>query len=369
MVIYLVVGIVVVLLSSIIDKRLEKKNKKINYIISAIIILILSILGGLRGSDIGTDIHVYGKRWFEVACRCNSFASYRGLISSSDVGYLLLNYVVSIFTNNFNVFLFIHQLICNVLIFSTLYKYRDKAPLWLSMLTFLCLYYLRSYNYLRQSLALSFLFFGFRYIDEKKLIKYLIVIFIATQFHFTAIIGIFIYFIYYVFTSNFKYKNLLTIAVILATIFVSCNITSIIRILYSLNLVNYRIYNYTLQYMIESFDFSLIETCFKLLFILFYIVNLKKINKNEKMNYTLGIFLIMDIIFFQIRGIILYADRFAFYFGYLTTLLLPQIPGTFKNENTKKFMYLVLSMCLVAFWFFKFVMENSGEVYPYNSIL
>lgn len=366
MLIYIIVFFIVILLSVSLQKQ---SNKAKSNILIITIIFILSFLGAVRTSNIGTDILVYGERWFEYAGKYDSFSTYVSVINSTETGYLLLNYIVAIFTDNFNIFLFVQQAICNALVIVTLYRYKDKVPLWLSVLMYLCVYYLRTYNYLRQAIALSILFFGIKYMEEKKILKYLVTVIVAMQFHFTAFVGTIIYLIYAIFNSNLKYKGVLTFLLILVSSVVLINISHILKMLYSLNMINYRLYNYTIIYLKDEFDFSFYETMFKISFILIYLMNIKTINKKESINYVLGIYLLIDFISFQIRGMISYADRVSLYFGYYTMLLIPQIPDSFTIGSNKKIIKVVLPMLLIGFWLFKFVFENSGEVYPYTSIL
>ncbi len=362
---YIITFTIVFIISCQIDK--SKKNKDImNYIMLFTIVMILSILGGLRDYSIGTDIKVYGRNWFIYACRFNDFQNYIQLRPDGELGYLLLNYIISRFTDNFNIFLFIHQLICNLFVVVALYKYRKKAPFYMSILVYLMLFYCRTYNYLRQSIALSILFFGFQYIEKKNIMKYLLTVFIAAQFHSTAYIGIVLYIIYYLSISNIKQKKTICISIVIATVIIATNIVNVMGFLHKFNLISDRIfYNYTTRYLNENFQISLIETFFKCLFIFLYFINIKNINKKHTMNYALGVFLIMDLILFQIRGVIMYADRLSLYFGYTSLLLIPQIVTSFNKTENRRIMKLILIILLLGFWFFKFVFENSGEVYPY----
>lgn len=366
MCIYIVTFLLVVLISYFAEK-LSNKNKVLSIFFIFVAIVLLSFVGGMRDYNIGTDINVYGKNWFEYALKYQKFANYADVIETSDIGYLFINFWVAKFTENFNTFLFIHQLICNSLIFITLYKYRKEVPLYLSVLVYLCVYYCRTYNYLRQSLALSIVFFGFRYVKEKKIIKFLAVVLIAAQFHFTAYVALTIYIIYMLLSSDIKYKNIFTILIIALTIFCTVNIVNVIKILYSCNIVSYRIYQYIYNSMRGSIDISIIETAFKLVFLGICLIGVKKINEKEKMNLAIIVMLIMDFIFFQMRSVILYTDRFSLYYGYMLMLLFPQIPQIWKKNNDSEIIKLVIILVLIIFWLFKFVFENSGEVFPYTS--
>ncbi len=65
-----------------------------------------------------------------------------------------------------------------------------------SAIIFLSLYWLGSLSTMRQYLACAVLFWGIRYIRQKALLKYIICVIVACCSHYTAIIGIAIYFLY-----------------------------------------------------------------------------------------------------------------------------------------------------------------------------
>ena len=78
-------------------------NKIVRYIILGIVILSLSIIGGCRNTTVGTDVEVYGVSWFEKACDYNNITDYLKDMNKEDGGYVVLNYIVSRFTNNINI--------------------------------------------------------------------------------------------------------------------------------------------------------------------------------------------------------------------------------------------------------------------------
>ncbi len=241
MIIYLLVFVIVEILAIICNKVEKNKNTKI---FAFMIIMILSIFAGVRDLTIGTDVNVYGANWFQIACDCQSFEDYISLINTTDIGYLFINYIVSRFTTNVNVFLFIIQLICNSLVIITLYKYRERCPFWLSLLTYLSIFYCRTFNILRQSIALSILFYSIKYLYKNKNLKYLIAIIISSLFHYTAVFGVVILVLKRICESKSKYKNLYLLLIFLITIVSVYFIKDVIAILYSIGLVNVKIYNY-----------------------------------------------------------------------------------------------------------------------------
>ena len=114
MLVYIITFIIVEFLANLIQSSKEKKWYHYMFLFS--IILILSLVGGLRSTNIGTDGKIYGERWFRYAASSYNFDFYKTLVSTTDIGYLMINYIVSQLSSNINVFLFVHQEICNSII-------------------------------------------------------------------------------------------------------------------------------------------------------------------------------------------------------------------------------------------------------------
>lgn len=66
-----------------------------------------------------------------------------------------------------------------------------------SLMIYLCLFFLSGLSTIRQEIAVAIIFFGYRYILEKKIVKYFFTCMLAMCFHKTAIIAIIFYPLYY----------------------------------------------------------------------------------------------------------------------------------------------------------------------------
>jgi hypothetical protein len=82
-----------------------------------------------------------------------------------------------------------------ILVFSIINKY--SLCKYESLIIYVSMFYFTSWSNLRQSLAGAVLFFGFKYIKDKKIVRYIILVIIASGFHLSAIVGIILYPLYY----------------------------------------------------------------------------------------------------------------------------------------------------------------------------
>lgn len=88
-----------------------------------------------------------------------------------------------------NVFFVVNSFICIYFIYKTIIKY--SLDPWLSLLFFICfpLFFLNSLSVIRFFTALTITFYAFKYIEQKKPIKYVMVILLASLFHKSALIA------------------------------------------------------------------------------------------------------------------------------------------------------------------------------------
>lgn len=368
MLIYLLLFLVVEILAILSCRSKEKSGKIKAFILPAIIVIILSIFGGVRDLTIGTDVLVYGSNWFEIATKMGSFSTYMNYIQTSDVGYLFINYIVSRFTNDVHIFLIVLQLICNGLVIATLYRYRDKVPFWLSLLMYLCIFYCRTFNILRQTVALSIVFYSVRFLEKKQNIKFIIAVLISSLFHFTALISLVILLFRKICESGSRFKTMFVFIIVILTFITVFFIKDLISILYSLGIVNARIYNYLYDFATSSVNIMLIENLFKFFMLFLILLQNKRIKDKFQLNSLFVLCVIVDFVIYQIRSVILYSDRLSFYFGYFLMLIFPQTAISFKAKGRDKLLLnTIFIVFLLGFWYYKFVYSGSCEVYPYSS--
>ena len=154
----------------------EKKNycKQLFIILG---LLVPSILAGVRDYSVGTDVLLYGNGWFERAVQFG-------------VGYAFINFIISRFTNNTHVFYFLYELLQLTILYYVLKRYKDKISITFAFAIYYFCYFNLSLNLLRQIMALLLVLYSYRYVEDKKIIKFIVTIFIATLVHSSAIVGI-----------------------------------------------------------------------------------------------------------------------------------------------------------------------------------
>ena len=184
------------------------KNKKLSdkvFLLSSFFILFLVV--ALRKTNIGNDTTEY----INIFKNCSIYKwNYLNSNSRYETGYLIFNIILSYFSSNTRFFLIIMSFIFNFSVYKII-KENSKNYLFSILIYINLLFFYQSMTMMRQFLALSVLLLSFNYIKEKKLLKYSLAVLLASSFHITAVLGIFIYPMY---NMKFSYKKIFLYTII-----------------------------------------------------------------------------------------------------------------------------------------------------------
>ena len=173
-------------------------NKIFSLLLSCVAVLIPSLIAGYRDETVGMDLMYYAVPCFNSMQNIKNISQLFAYIGFSDLEplYIIYNFIITRFTNDFFWPLFIQQVIVISLVLFTCYRFRYALNAPALYLLFMLLCYCQSMSLNRQIFAIGILFFSFYYVVNRKLVKFLICIVFATLFHSSGIIGLPIYFIY-----------------------------------------------------------------------------------------------------------------------------------------------------------------------------
>lgn len=347
----------------IISFFLFKLNKRFCTIIG---ILLPSVLAGVRDYTIGTDILVYGNAWFSRALNTHNLFEYIAYAAPRDIGaaYALLNWVVAHIVGNAHFFYFVLNLLCNVLAYLGLKKNEDCLDVSFGMFAYYCLFYCRTYNILRQSIAVLIIFWGFWFIRQKKLGAYLLTVFVAMLFHSSAIIGVVIYILYWV--SNSKLKSFVKFLIVVACIACIGLYRQIIELLIKINVLSNRYEMYINDTGGGGGFIRIFLLCVPLMLVLTLLIK-KQYCETKEYNalgtYTVVSFFI-SLLTFRLASIARIAYYFDIYFVYAWAVISGKLQYIFKirQRNCNE---LLIGCYLLFYWIYVFGLRNSGEVVPY----
>lgn len=313
---------------------------------SSVVFLLLSLISGFR--TVGTDLTLYNP-YFETI----NLYSFKETWLDFEIGYYYLNRIIASFTGNFQFVLLLTSIITIYLINKTLKDYSSSYIL--SIFLFITLYlYFKSFNNIRQYLAIAITFYSLRYIIERKFWKYFFVVVSASLFHISSLILLPFYWVSRFNFSKITYLFFIIISIVLSLL--ANNIILSISILFPK-------FSYYINY---SQDGASVNSVILILsFIILFIVLFKdKIIKNNE-NALIYINMVVFALFFNILvyGNFIF-NRIAEYF-YIYTLLI--VPDCIKvlNKYLKIVFYIYFIPLLISYFYYQLLNNNAG-VYPYN---
>lgn len=188
------------MLQAIIIPQNNQRGIKV-YLILAFIEL--QIVSGLRLPTAG-DTEYYTDLFVDV--------SQMPLTESLDLGlekgFMLFLYLVSLINSKPQSILFFSSLFLNSFVLYYIYK-KSKIP-WLSVVLYVTLmFFFSGMNLMRFAMACTVLLYSNDYIVQRKPIKFLAILIVASSFHFSTLIYGIVYFLY---PMQLKYKNFVSIA-------------------------------------------------------------------------------------------------------------------------------------------------------------
>lgn len=308
----------------------------------------LFLISALRHYTVGVDIEWYVGNFYSIS----NTQSWSDVIEyGKDPGYWCFVKLISYITNDHQVYLAIIAAIFAISISMFIYRYSNEPSFsFFALLPFSYFYF--SMTGLRQTVAISILFFAYKYIREKKLINFLIIVGIASLFHITALVFILAYFIAYR-KINYKYLSLVTIFIFIIYVFRFSFIQFIID-----NILTNR------GYSIEPSNEGIASfITFVIIFIAGLIFRKDVLKYNEKSNILYNM-LILGIIFQILVSVIPNIFRISMYFNIYNIIFIPEVLNSIKDRKFASLGYMVV-LFLLSIQYFLFTYNVAGVI-PYS---
>lgn len=353
----------------------NKQYRLIRYTLAFMIILIPSLLGGFRDIRVGTD-NINYNQMFQICYHHDLrdlFSSSRNVarIASIEKGFIVLLWLLSRLGNEFYIFAFGTSLVTFTFIFLGMDYFKDRYSMPIMMAIYFFIYYCDLFNYVRQGIALSIVFFALRYVEGKQPIKYIIAVMIAMSFHTSAILAIAIYIIFYL-KDKIHYSIYLVVVLISLMIFFIVGPQWIGKIVNNLIQGGLLVNRYTryanLLTTTDSYTVGLNNMGRSLPQLVAFTITYRKIAKDDPT--IKGYYIMSWVQFFVIMlgsvfpGFI----RLALYFNISEIILFGAMIRYFRRTGMKWLAYPALAGYLLTYWILYTVMNYNGfhnPTYPY----
>ncbi|CAM3167441.1 EpsG family protein [Pediococcus acidilactici] len=342
-------------------------------------ILPLAVIAGVRDSTIGTDISNYGLANFVAATHFNNLVSYLSYIKSLngvEVGYSILNFVVSRFTSSINVFFFVLNLLTILFVFLAFSEKHEEKNFLMGIAIYYLLFWDSSLNVMRQSLAASIVLYGVvLLINRKKTKTFLLLIMLAASFHQTAILAVTIPLFLWMSKRNSKLLNysIFFVGGFFIYIILSPKSNLITIAMQSVPLLGkyYSIFLQAgMQYVSTGAGMSVKTIFIRILPMIISIIYLALARLDddyfiENKEFFINI-MILSIAFEFVNMNSGVFARLGMYYSILQVILYPRLINTLKL-NSLKFLAAGLLILYLAGAAYIRITAGYGEIYPYTS--
>lgn len=260
--------------------------------------------------------------------------------------------------------LFFIEFVCALPIYLFAYKERKKFPFIYTIFIFLITMYAKSFNLMRQFIAIALIIYSTSFFRRKEYKKTILLYIMAILFHSSSIVCLIIYVIMYIteMEKNRQNRDLLLFILIVCCVVFVVFIDKIILLLPN----KYEAYMNS-AYAVNAFSISSFAKKVFWLAISFMLLRQSKKNRSEyPENLQVTILLLIDIILYFLSIKVTTFGRLGNYFLYIAYFyLIPKVSKIFKQ---KAFINCVISLLLIILWYNMTVTNYEADrTYPYVS--
>ena len=349
--------------------RKVRNKKMLSGIFEIIGIFLLAFLAAIRDTSIGTDVMVYVKPAFDILLESGDI-NFVSTIFNIEKGYVLFNYITLIFTSDFSIYLFLVQFFIIGFAYFGIKKLYPKNYL-LVYILFILIFYNRSLNLVRQSMAISLTIYSLKYLFAGKNKKFFFIVFIAYFFHKTSPIFILIYFVYKLLIREKTNECLLAFSILLMSLILLFAFPQVVSLLVNFGLLSSKYLYYLTNYVLDTLDFNYVEVILDLFLVLLYFLFSKTYNKKDEKSKFYFILLVIDLMCLIISGRYIAAYRMGMYFKIPAILyFLSNLKMIITEKNGRNAFANCLGIFIAfIFWYCMYVIGNDGNTIPFVSEL
>lgn len=270
-------------------------------------------------------------------------------------GYVVINIIISFFTENRYIFILIYTAIIYILLFISLKKYAKNYPI--ALIFFMGLWFFFTFTYLRQVLGAAVVWLSIRYIIKRDLKYFILVLLIAWSIHKSAIIFFPVYFIP---IKKYSQKYIISFMVAMIILGLSPIPNSLFNAYGDASIVEMRRdYNASGGFRIAYF----LEVGFFLYMILHYYKTIPNRAQNIVMLNLALLFCATLLFFIRSEN----GGRLSWYF--MIGIIVTMTEITNSRRNRKNLVPLMILLCLFIYVRVYSSWQIFNNLYPYKTFL
>jgi hypothetical protein len=351
------------------------KNKLVFTLFSMIAILLPAALAGLRDTGIGTDTVTYGEEIFYIIDLGDYnfwqfWAAYKkDLLPDVEIGYLFLNYLVSVFYDSPNWLYFYANLVVVVFYYKAAYDNRKKASMWLVMFFFFFLFYNPSLNIMRQSIAVAVTLYAYKFIENKNWKWVLFWLYVVYNLHSSGIFFVILIMIFRIY--ELENRRISRWAQVLFVVITSICFLYFVQLIGVLSSVLAGFSKYEELYSDEGKSTIVLTSLVVYIFMLFIYRFARRFVLNK---HILGYYFyskIVGLAFFFTSLLSVTAGRVGWYVNVLDCIFMPRALHMvwLRNKRAAEMLTFLIMIIVIFVWYWTTILGGIHETSPYKSTL
>ena len=273
-----------------------------------------------------------------------------------EIGFNILNKIIYILTGDFRVLIVVTSFIFLYFIYKGIIK-NSKDLVFSILMIFIGQSYFYSMNMIRQSIAISMIFFAISFLKEDKKIKYILICILASTIHISALLMIPLAFI-----NDIHFENKTKIYILMLIMLTSPIINSIL---------NFVIMGTKYAWYYSSiYTKDFVSTIVIILNIVVFALDLLYSSKNrENREYKLYSNInFFGLILLIVANSVPLFNRLIRYFSIFQILFIPMIIKSEKNRNMNLLLKIFIFNLFFITMYYQIFLLGGDEVVPYVSI-
>lgn len=184
MLVYLINILLIMVWALVFCTGKRTRLKKILYV--CVCFLQLYLISSVRYL-VGGDYSMYTEGFFSMVVDTARYGFFETLSYKDwEIGYILLNKIIGLFTADYKIFIMVISIFPLIGPAYLIARYSKNAFISVFLYVNLYLFYL-DMNFVRQAIAMSIICFAYGFLVEKKFWRFLLLVVIASLFHFTVL--------------------------------------------------------------------------------------------------------------------------------------------------------------------------------------
>lgn len=329
--------------------------------------LILTLLAGFRSSSTGDDYLQYLMYIKHIDNEANIYYAVINNIYLEPF-FTSLSYFITQFLNLSYIYVFLCFSILGIMLKTLAFNKYSLIPLLSLLLYFQSLYFTGDLAQIRQSVALSFFIFSCFSLNNGFVKRSYIYMIIAFLFHYSAIIGFFIFPLKIIYdrynTVNLMRLSLIVIFSLFIFSFLKMKMSTFLGVVIPFDFISSRIISYSTSEFSKAIAFGVSDIIRLMTCTLIYLFLCRGEGKNK---YIYICYMFGCILYFFLKNDGILASRATMYFKVLDCFILADLVyNVIRINGRQKYLAIALSFLFVVFYasasFFKNTIPYYSEV-------